>query len=256
MNAPAEPPRRRTGRRVLKIVGVALLVLAVIMTGLYFAAGALLAAGVEAAGNKLLGVPVEVSGLRLRLAGGVQTRGLSVGNPEGFEDPTAFRCDGLAIVTPVTALLRNPVQVRELVVRRPEVTLELAPRKVDGKKANWGVLIGRLKAAGEKAKEKAPESVKSTEFVIGRIRLLEPRVRFRAPVVAPEGVVVEFNDIDLDRVGSTPGSRSAPSLVLAAAMQAVFGGKAKSDDLPGELRSSMRGELKEAAGAFGELLDK
>ena len=254
MNAPAAPPRR-TGRRVLKVLGGVLLALGALATVLYLVAGALLGAGVEAAGRAILGVPVEASGVRLRLAGGLRTAWVSVGNPEGFEDPTAFRCDGLAVVTPLTALLRNPVQVREVVVRRPEVTLELAPRKVDGRRTNWSVLLERLKAAGEEAKKKASGAAPSKEFVIERIRLLEPRLRFRAPMIAPDGVVLTFNDIELDRVGSAPGTRSTPSLALAAVMQALFGGQVREDDLPGPLRSSVRGELKEAASAFGELLD-
>lgn len=258
MNAPAAPPApppRRGLRRLGKALAVVLLGAAVLAVALYAAAGPLLGAALERAGTELLGVPVEVSAVRLRLAGGLQTGGLSVGNPEGFDDPDAFRCAGLAVRTPLTALLRNPVQVHELAVLRPEVTLELAPRPVEGKKANWSVLVGRLQEAGRKVKEKAPEPVKQREFVLERIRITEPRLRFRAPVVAPEGVVLAFNDIALDRVGSAPGTRSTSSVVLAAVMQAIFGGQAKEDGLPGPLRSSIRGELREAAGAFGELLD-
>jgi hypothetical protein len=253
MNAPVErsaPPRRR-GRRLAKILGFVAAGLVGLALVLYFAAGTILRKGVEVTGGKLLGVPVHVSSARVRLAGGVQMHGMSVGNPDGFEDPEAFHCEGLAVLTPVTGLLGNPVNVQEFVIQRPEVTLEIAE-----KKTNWKVLLDRMKAAAEDAKTKKKDPApKATSFVIQRIRIVEPRLRFRSRLIAPEGVVLEFNDIQLDRVGNAPGTASTPSLVVAAVMQALFGGKSDDSGLPGPLRSSIRGELKQAGKAFGELLE-
>jgi hypothetical protein len=81
---------------------------------------------IEEVGSELTGVDVEVENVRitLRKAAGEIT-GLTVGNPDGYADPTAFNMERLLLDLGLLASLgEGPVVLDELVIDSPVVHLE------------------------------------------------------------------------------------------------------------------------------------
>jgi len=252
MSAPVPAPKRRRIRHpILLALGFLLAVpLAVLLVAL-LAMNGIARRTVEALGTDAMGVPVRLEKAQVRLAGGARLTGFVVGNPLPFQEVRSFRFERLDVETRLGALLQNPVEIRELVLVRPQVTLELR-----GGRTNWGTLIDNLSESlkAEEDEKKPGEPGDRTTFIIRRVRILNPLIRVRLPILK-DPVTLALNAIELDRMGTSPGSASTMGVVLAAIYQALFRGELKdAGGIPAELRSTLRNELAEVAGAVGDLL--
>ncbi len=112
--------------KVLVLVGV-LGIIAVVMIGL--SVNALVKAGVEKMGSRVLGVPVTVEDVDISLPSGgslvqANLKQLVIQNPEGYETAHAFSFPNVQVRVNWKSLLSDTVVVEEVLIAGPSITFE------------------------------------------------------------------------------------------------------------------------------------
>ncbi|HVE13407.1 MAG TPA: hypothetical protein VNI01_08450 [Elusimicrobiota bacterium] len=113
----------------MKKLLIALAVLGLLGAGaayvVYTSAGKIVKTAIEEFGPKVLGAPVTVRSVRLSpFSGKGSIHGLVVGNPPGFQTPSAFELGSVHIWVDYKSLLTDKIRVREVRVASPKVTFE------------------------------------------------------------------------------------------------------------------------------------
>jgi len=76
----------------------------------------------EDVGSELLGVPVKVSSVKIKLkSGSGQITGLTIANPKGYSAKNAFRMDMIRLGLNLGSLGKQPLVVDELNIKNPVV---------------------------------------------------------------------------------------------------------------------------------------
>jgi hypothetical protein len=191
-------------------------------------------AQVESLAASALKVPVVMDRARVNIAGGVRFDRLAVGNPLPFKEVRAFRADIVAAEVSLASAFRDTIEVNELMIVRPRLIVE-----VGRERSNWSVLLDHLTPpAGQRPPQEGKREEK--KFIIHRIRIVRPVVVMRSPKESPSGGEIVLRDIELEGVGSAPGSAAPLSLVLATVFQPLLTGAIDEwGDLPGELSDSL-----------------
>ena len=236
----------RSYRRVRRIAIALALVIAIpciLLVALLIVLNPAIRSAVESMGTDAVGVPVGLENVRVNIIGGVHLTRFSIGSPRGFREVRSFRFGQLdAEVAPI-GLLGRTIEIQDILLVEPEITLEF-----DGKTFNWGVMMEKLV---DKSK-KPGEGGDGTKFVIHRFRIERPVVLFRAPSL-PKGVLLRLRDIELQEIGSAPGSAATFSLVLATVVQALITGAIDEwAGIPGELGDILGDESARTSGALGD----
>ena len=108
----------------------------------------------EGAGSELMGVPVTVADVDIKVFGGAaQITGFDIANPAGYTTEDAFKMDLIRLDIGLLSLLKSPIVIEELIIDSPVVTLEV---KKDGQ-SNLQELLDNINRNADKADEKAAE---------------------------------------------------------------------------------------------------
>ena len=204
---------RKVLKRVLIIVAVAL---ALRVLGVWVGGNAIARTGVEVGASKALGVPASLDGVSIGwLTSSVAIRGLEIGNPEGYSADRLLALDRASVACKVTSLLSDTVEVHEIVVDRPELTVELKPGIPP--RSNLGDLLASLKS------EPAPaEETEGKKFKIGLIRVTNTKVRFQLPGGKTKDL--KLPDIELRDLKNADGT----PVMLAGIFRQVLASMARS----------------------------
>ena len=195
-----------------------------------------------------LGVPVRIDDADASLGGRLELEGFDAGNPEGFAEPRSIRFHRVAGQARLGSLFGDVVEVGELVVERPELTLEFK-----GTKSNFAGLMEHL--ASQKPREEA-ERGEAKKFRIRRLRVEGATVRFRSDALSGGTREVTLPNVELANLGSAEGAATT-SDILAAVLQtlAAEAMKAGRNLLPADLLRSLGGDIDAAARRFGGLVN-
>jgi uncharacterized protein involved in outer membrane biogenesis len=90
-------------------------------------------------GSEALGVPVEIRDADASLFGRLSIEGLSAANPQGFQEPRAFRFDSLSAKARLRSIFEDVVEIKEVRLQRPELTIEFV-----GARSNLKAILDRL----------------------------------------------------------------------------------------------------------------
>jgi len=234
-------------RRVRRIAIVLALVIAVpclALVALLIGLNPAVRSAVESMGTGAAGVPVTLQEARVNIIGGVHLTRLSIGSPREFHGIRTFRFGRLDAALSVPSLFGKTIEIKDVLIVEPEITLEF-----DQKKTNWGVLMEKLV---EKAKR--PGEGDPANFIIRRLRITRPVVIVRGPGL-PDGVLLRLRDIELEGIGSAPGSAAPFSLVLATVVQALITGAIEEwAGIPGEMGDVLGVESARTSSALGDSL--
>lgn len=203
----------------------------------------------EDKGSEALGVPVEIREADASLFGRLSIDGLSAANPDGFREPRAFRFDALSAKARLSSIFDDVVDVKEVRLRRPELTLEFV-----GARSNLKALLDRL-AERRPKEEKDPESRK---FRIQIVRVEGAELRIRSDRFAGgEPRTLTLPAIELRDIGNDEGAATV-SEILATLVQtlAVEALKAAKDVVPEEILRTLAAEIDEAGRRFGGRLQE
>ncbi len=238
-------------------VRIALIVLSVLLwipvlfiLGIVLGINPIVRSAVERLGTTALAVPVRLDRASISFAGAARLGRLSVPNPEGYEGDYALTFQAFMAHIPIPAVFRDVIDVPELTVMQPDFSFVLGGKH---ERSNWGRLIHNLaEAIPKKGGLEVPTREK--QFIIHRLRIVQPIVRFRTKSMG-EPIVLHLKDIELKDVGTGPGSKSKTYVVLSAILQALLtGGIKEGKNLPGSVKGPLQDELAEAGKTFSEVL--
>ncbi len=133
-------------------------VILLIAGGAYFLfsnLGDIIQAAVEKYGSEITQAEVKLAKVELDLTSGKGTlRGFKVGNPKGFQTPSAFQLGAVSIHIDINTVTDDPVIIKEIVIDKPDVTYELSGdgNNIDALRANVDAYMEKhgLKGGGAK----------------------------------------------------------------------------------------------------------
>ncbi|MDE2491484.1 MAG: AsmA family protein [Elusimicrobia bacterium] len=196
-------------KNALRMAGALVAVLLLVAIGaLSLFLGRIVKAGVEAAGPRVLGVPVTLASATIVPWSGRGTlRGLVIGNPPGFRGPQAVRVGEISVTLEPSSLFSDTIVVESVAVRAPEIDLELGP---------GGSNLARLQknaeaAAGGSAPAKAAPAApakKGKSLLIRDLAVTGGKVGLSAAALGGKDMSVALPDLRLTNLGG-PGRSPA-----------------------------------------------
>lgn len=110
------------------LIGLVVVIVIVAAAGIFIWSGrdSLIKTAVEKAGSEATQVPVTLAEVDTGSItdGQAAMRGLTVGNPSGFNTDSAFKLGEISIKVDPTTVLSDVIVVKEVVIAKPEVTYE------------------------------------------------------------------------------------------------------------------------------------
>lgn len=235
------------GKRLIKVVGAvvfALLAVAIIVAAVvWWRLDSLAQQGIERGMSNALGVETRTGSVQLApFAGRVDVTGLTVDNPEGFEQELLLRSETVTVEVKPTTVLSDIVEVPR--VELADVRLNIERR---GTTTNVNEVLANLQRD-----DQPPGRKLHVERLV--IRDLVAHVQ-----TAPAGGEATTLDVPISRIeltDLTPGENNGAVVaeltrrVMPAVIAAVI--EQGGQELPTELVRGLSAELVEAAGGVGQ----
>jgi len=237
------------------LIGIAI-VACLLIVGVVFLLGnidKIVKGALEDIGTELLGVPVKVAAVEIKLkSGSGQITGLTIANPNGYSAQNAFQMDMIRLGLNLGSLGKQPLIVDELNIKNPVVQLEA---KEDGS-SNLQTLLQNIEKNSAKADKKAAEQPASEStprgepirISIGQLAITGVSVHVSVPGKEPETVVIP--DIVEKNVGQDSG-------LTPAEIGRLIIGKIVAGSLENTIKKSITRKVEETTkGFFKDLKDK
>jgi uncharacterized protein involved in outer membrane biogenesis len=193
---------------------VVLLVAAVFAATLYL--DALARKSVERVGADVTKVDVQVSGASLSvLSGRGELRGIRVGNPEGFQTPSAVVAESVAVEMEPSSILEDKLVLRSIRVIGPEVTFESG---LQGN--NLSKLLGNIRGTGPPQDQASRRKLQVNDLVVSG-----GRVNLAVTLLGTRSASVPLPDIHLTNLGQGPEGITSAELserLLAVLIEAAI----------------------------------
>jgi hypothetical protein len=236
----------KTLRRVLLGIGI-LVVIALVV--LWLSLDGLVRAGTEKALTTALETESKVGGASISLFGGkFGLSEISVANPEGFEETTAFAVGDIGLDADLISFLGDEGHIREISIRGPQVVIEQK-----GGTTNLGELLDRLGKKGKAPEEKEPappqerkeeEKGEGKKFRVDRVFLGDTRVRLRSDYLPGGPRDLRIPDIEITDIGGEENRPVQVARIVHQILQSILEGAVETGvELPKELRAVMNSDL-------------
>ena len=151
-----EKKKSSLGKKIARIVAVVLVLLAALIIIALWQIDRIVATGTRTVGSQLTGTKVDVKSVSIKpFAGAVKIGGFEVGNPAGFQNPTAITVGNFHVDLNMDTLLSDTLEIAYLEISGMTVDFEYNL----GKGSNIQKLIENVEHAtgADKAKAKAAE---------------------------------------------------------------------------------------------------
>jgi hypothetical protein len=190
------------------------LVVVILLAGLAvrFFLDAAIKRGVETFGPKLTKVDIKLDSVRLSLlTGSGSIKGLVVGNPEGFKEPSAIKVGSASLALKPGSLLSDKIVIKSIRVEGPEITYETTL-----KTSNLGKILANVQEAtggGQKepSKPQEPSSPKETKeakpakkLQVDEFTITGGKIRLSVTGLGGGAATVPLPDIHLQDLGTGP----------------------------------------------------
>lgn len=210
--------KRKKWVRITSYIVSALLIL--LIAGIIFI-GQIVKGSIQTAGPLILGVPVSVKNVNIRLLGDlrIEVKDLVVGNPQGYSSPHALQMKNFVFCVKTFSLLSDKIIVDKLELTGVEVNYEtsLFASNLNDIQNN----VKKFTPAGEKesdadvddAEENAPEESKETKLQVNTIDIsdITLRVIFKGGNVA--GIPLMMVPIHMKDLGTEPEGITVSGLI-------------------------------------------
>jgi uncharacterized protein involved in outer membrane biogenesis len=191
----------------LLIALVVVAILAVLAVGLFLDKA--IKSGVETLGPRLTKVDIKLQSVSLSLLSGSGTiKGLVVGNPEGYQTPSAINVGEASLALKPSSLLSDKVIIKSIKVQGPEITFE-----TDLKNNNLSKILSNVqKATGggqtEPAKPQEPSQPKEAKpakkLQVDEFIITGGKIRVSVTALGGGSATVPLPDIHLQDLGTGP----------------------------------------------------
>ena len=212
----------------LLIALVVVIILAVLAVRLFLDAA--IKRGVETFGPKLTKVDIKLQSVNLSLlTGSGSIKGLVVGNPEGFKEPSAINVGSASLSLKPGSLLSDKIVIKSIRVEAPEITYETTLKTSNLNKILSNVEEATGGAQKEPAKPQEPAAAKEAKPAkkLEVDEFLITGAKVRVSVAGLGGATVPLPDIRLTDLGTGPEGIT-PAELTKRVLQALEQGTAQA----------------------------
>lgn len=197
------------------LIGSGVIVLAI--AGVFFFAisslDSLIKEAVEKYGSEVTKAEVRLDKVQIDISSGKGSlNGLNIGNPKGFETPSAFKLGEISVSIDTSSITSDPVVIKEIVIGSPEVTYELSSSgsNIEAIQNNVNAYIAKLGGGGKSAPKK--DEGGGPKLVIENLYVKGGMVNVSATILKGKAVSAPLPDIHLKDIGKDEGG-ATPSEV-------------------------------------------
>ena len=234
-------------KKILLITGAVILILVVV---LMLSLGSIIKSAVNTAGPKLAGVPVHLDGVSVNpLTGLVSIKGLIIGNPQGFNTPSAMELGEFKLDIAMASLFSDTIVIKQILINEPQITYEKSLRS-----SNLSTLQANLAPKGPAAPETvaAPEKKKGAakKVIIEDFQLNGAKVNMTITALGGKKMTLPLPDIHIKDIGKKSGGASPAeviSQVFSSITKAVTEAATAAVDLGGKALKDVGGVATDAA---------
>jgi hypothetical protein len=239
---------KKSKKIMLIAVGVVLLLVVVLMLSL----GQIIKAGVNTAGPRLAKVPVHLNSVVVNpLTGVVRIKGLIVGNPEGFNTPSAMELNDFKLNIKMSSLFSKAIVIEEILIDAPQITYEKSL-----KSSNLSTLQANLapKDATTPKPDAAPAPEKkkgaAKKIIIEDFQLNGAKVHVTITALGGKKMTLPLPDIQMKDIGKDSGGANPAEViseVFDSITKAVMGAVSSAGDIAGDALKNVGGAASDAA---------
>lgn len=208
-------------------VGLTLLIIGLLVVGIYI--DQVVKKGVETFGPPITGTTIKLDGVVISIfTGSGSVRGLVIGNPEGYKQPSVIQLGQASLSLNPGSLLSDKIVVKSVSVEAPQITFEGG---LTGN--NLSKLLANIEAAtssGKPAANTPASPVSKKKIQIDDFRLSNARVNVSLTELGGKTFSLTLPEIHLTDLGSggdglTPAdlSKRLVTVILAKTTEAVAG---------------------------------
>lgn len=230
-------------KKVLLITGAVILILIVV---LMLSLGQIIKAGITTAGPKLAGVPIQLKSVAINpLTGLVRIQGLVIGNPEGFNTPSAMELNDFQLKIKMSSLFSEAIEIEKILIDAPQITYEKSLRS-----SNLSTLQANLTPKEAAAKpEAAPASGKkkaaAKKVIIDDFQLNGAKVNMTITALGGKTMTLPLPDIHMKDIGKKSNGAS-PAEVVSEVFNSITKAVGEAVSAGGEMAGKA---LKDVSGA-------
>ena len=239
----------KKGKKILLITGAVILVLIV---ALMLSLGQIIKAAVNTAGPKLAGVPVHVKTVIVQpFLGIVRMKGLVVGNPAGFNTPSAMELNDFKLNIKMSSLFSEAIVIKEILIDAPQITYEKGL-----KSSNLSTLQENLAPKGAAAPKTeaapAPEKKKGAakKVIIEDFQLNGAKVNVTITALGGKKMTLPLPNIHMKDIGKSSGGANPAEViseVFNSISKAVVDAVASAGNIAGDALKGAGGAASDAA---------
>ncbi len=232
-------------KKVLLVTGAVILILII---ALMLSLGQIIKIGVNTAGSKLAGVPVHLDRAVVNpLTGMVQIMGLVVGNPAGFNTPSAMELNDFKLKIKMSSLFSKTIVIEQILIDAPQITFEKGLKSSNLSKIQENLTAAAAAPGTEAASAAKPESKKAPakKVIIDDFQLNGAKVNVTITALSGKKMTVPLPPIHMKNIGKNSGGTS-PAEVISEVFNSITKVAADAVTAGGELVGK---ELKAVSGA-------
>jgi hypothetical protein len=181
--------------------------------------------------------------------------GFTVGNPQGFETPSAFSLGAVSLHVDAATVTEDPVVIKEIVIDKPAITYELGDggSNIDAIKRNVDAYASKF-AGGQ---SESSDDSEGPKVVIENLYIRGGKISVSAAILAGKSMDAPLPDIHLTDIGKDSGGATPAEVAqkVIDSMTAGIGGAMSSIGV-GKTLDSLKNTLGGAAGEATEALGK
>lgn len=180
-------------------------------------------ANVEKYGSEITQAEVTLDKVELDLTSGKGTlRGFKVGNPQGFQTPSAFQLGAVSIQIDIGTITDDPVIIKEIIIDKPDVTYELSGdgNNIDALRSNVDAYMEKYGLKGDGAKK---DDGGGPKLIIENLYIRDGTVNVSATILKGKSMTVPLPDIHLKDIGKDEGG-ATPGEVADQIMKSIGDG--------------------------------
>ncbi len=197
-------------RKILIVVVLFSLAVVGIIVSVFSSLDTLIQEAVEQYGSEITKAEVRLDKVEINISSGEGSlSGLTVGNPKGFETPSAFKLRGIKVSLDTATVTRNPVIIKEVVIGFPEVTYELGSggSNIDAIQNNVNAYMAKF---GDS--RKGDTDNEGARMIIEHLYVRGGTVNVSASILKGKTLSAPLPDIHLKDIGKKEGG-ATPSEV-------------------------------------------
>ncbi len=192
----------RAGKTIGGIIAALVVIVGIATYWVISNLDSIVANAIEKVGSQVAGVPVEVSAVSISIKdGNGEIRGLTIGNPQGFDSRYALKLDTVSITIDTASIGSGPVRIRQIAVDGADLIAEIKA----GSGLNLSKISDNLKSGGgDKGKA---EGADDPRLVIERFDFTNPGMTLKTQVAADSSM--KLGDVHVANIGTGSGGATA-----------------------------------------------